>query len=1497
MIAWSDDATRMDGDISATGAVSGGFVETSGRFDLAIGEGATVSLGRGGQWLLDPRNVSIVRPDGTNVSGGTTNPPNGSGAYTVNADSIEKALDAGSDVTITTEQARRDDLGDILVLSPLSWTGTGALRLVADEDVTIRQSITTERGDFFAIADDDIEIEAPVTSTGSANLIFQTLGITPFAGSQIRIYDNVVASGTGSIVLDAQKGPVRFLGNASTNLIMRTQSGDLTISAGSADQPSDRWDFGTVIVERESDQSGSNVQIYSKTGSVDITADTGIDLNGGNGRSGKWVRVGRTDSSSDVTLTAPKITITGGDKTNNFSEAVAGSGGSLSMRADAITLQNGAGFARALAQSGAGLSMLAETQTWNGRVEAGTDPVTGGETEISGAITATVQPRFSLSEDRSFVLRATTPRGAPSSYRSDLALAVDTSGTGTIDVGGPVVARQVTLLSQARVGIGADARVTGTGPGDAVVISAGAQFRNEAGPGSVQASDQAARWLVYIDAFAGLDGAAPGPRGYDLYNRFYDDNLPDSLANFGGNRIVYGEQPVLTITAETLSKTYGRTATPGYTIGALRPGDTAAVALDGAPSADSAGSPAAADAGSYATLVSARASDQGYRLRLVPGTLTVNPAALTVTANDATRTYGGADPAFSATYDGLVLGQTAADLTGALDFTNTALPASGVGTYSLTPGGQTSRNYAITYAPGAFAITPAALTVTPEGARTYGSLDTVYSPTFTGFVLGEGPDSLDGTLTHSTDATLASDAGTYGLTASGLSDPNYAITFADGTLTIDTATLTVTADDAARGYGAANPAFTASYDGFVLDQDADDLGGTLDFATDARPESDVGTYRVTPGGQTSRNYTIAYAPGALAITPAALTVTANDATRTYGGADPAFSATYDGLVLGQTAADLTGALDFTNTALPASGVGTYSLTPGGQTSRNYAITYAPGAFAITPAALTVTPEGARTYGSLDTVYSPTFTGFVLGEGPDSLDGTLTHSTDATLASDAGTYGLTASGLSDPNYAITFADGTLTIDTATLTVTADDAARGYGAANPAFTATYDGFVLDQDADDLGGTLDFATDARPDSDVGTYRVTPGGQTSRNYTIAYAPGALAITPAALTVTANDATRTYGAADPAFSATYDGLVLGQTAADLTGALDFTNTALPASGVGTYSLTPGGQTSRNYAITYAPGAFAITPAALTVTPEGARTYGSLDTVYSPTFTGFVLGEGPDSLDGTLTHSTDATLASDAGTYGLTASGLSDPNYAITFADGTLEIGRAALRVRADDATRIAGQPDPAFTATYEGFVLGQTPDTLDGDLDIRTPANAQSPAGLYTLTPGGQTGRNYDIAWIDGTLAVQPARPQPPLPPEPPQPPAPPVATGLTPLNDLTREFGRGVPPLTPGDASFRTTVTEAPPAIDSPFALTYSLGEIVQLAPQGAPGAQTGGFVAASGGFVPASGGIAPADPAAANAADAECGGPINTGDGADCARLTATENFWTSTAEGTP
>ena len=59
VIAWSDGVTLIDGRISATGGDAGGFVETSGRFALGIGKDAEVSLGRGGEWLLDPRDVVI----------------------------------------------------------------------------------------------------------------------------------------------------------------------------------------------------------------------------------------------------------------------------------------------------------------------------------------------------------------------------------------------------------------------------------------------------------------------------------------------------------------------------------------------------------------------------------------------------------------------------------------------------------------------------------------------------------------------------------------------------------------------------------------------------------------------------------------------------------------------------------------------------------------------------------------------------------------------------------------------------------------------------------------------------------------------------------------------------------------------------------------------------------------------------------------------------------------------------------------------------------------------------------------------------------------------------------------------------------------------------------------------------------------------------------------------------------------------------------------------
>ena len=361
----------------------------------------------------------------------------------------------------------------------------------------------------------------------------------------------------------------------------------------------------------------------------------------------------------------------------------------------------------------------------------------------------------------------------------------------------------------------------------------------------------------------------------------------------------------------------------------------------------------------------------------------------------------------------------------------------------------------------------------------------------------------------------------------------------------------------------------------------------------------------------------------------------------------------------------------------------------------------------------------------------------------------------------------------------------------------------------------------------------------------------------------------PAPLRVTANDASRTYGAGNPDFSARYDGFVLGEGAGDLGGELGFDTNAGRGSDVGSYRITPEGLTSGNYAISYGRGTLTVDPAPLSVTTNDAsRTYGAANPDFSARFDGFVLGEDADDLGGALAFDTAATRRSGVGAYDVAAGGLTSGNYAISYAPGTLTVDPAPLTVTANDASRLVGDPNPPFSASFDGFVLGEDLGDLDGALRFATDATPASEAGDYAITPGGLRGANYAIAFVDGTLTVAPQTPVP----------------GPGPADALGRggvePYARGVPPLTPGDASFRTTVAEAPPALANPFDLTYSLGEIVQLAPEG------GG--PDSGGFVPAAGG----DTAEAPAGD--CSGPINRGAPTQvCARQTVEESYWTTTA----
>lgn len=93
-----------------------------------------------------------------------------------------------------------------------------------------------------------------------------------------------------------------------------------------------------------------------------------------------------------------------------------------------------------------------------------------------------------------------------------------------------------------------------------------------------------------------------------------------------------------------------------------------------------------------------------------------------------------------------------------------------------------------------------------------------------------------------------------------------------------------------------NPVFTISYSGFVNGETITEINTAPTAATAATLVSAVGPYSITVSGGLDDNYDFSYVAGTLSITKATLTVTANDQSRTYGVANPAFTISYAGFV-------------------------------------------------------------------------------------------------------------------------------------------------------------------------------------------------------------------------------------------------------------------------------------------------------------------------------------------------------------------------------------------------------------------------------------------------------------------------------------------------------------------------------------------------------------------------------------------------------------------------
>jgi alpha-tubulin suppressor-like RCC1 family protein len=221
---------------------------------------------------------------------------------------------------------------------------------------------------------------------------------------------------------------------------------------------------------------------------------------------------------------------------------------------------------------------------------------------------------------------------------------------------------------------------------------------------------------------------------------------------------------------------------------------------------------------------------------------------------------------------------------------------------------------------------------------------------------------------------------------------------------------------------------------------------------------------------------------------------------------------------------------------------------------------------------------------------PTLT-YSVTPSPD-LDTPPTCTTTATSASTVGRYPITCSGAAKGGYIIDYLPGTLTVTApvGTLNITPISQTMHYGGV-PTFAYTVTG-LPDGQSLDTGATCGVPGMAAPP--VGTHVISCSGAAKDGYQIAYGSATLTVNPAPLTIIADNKSMGLGSTVPLLTASYFGLVNGDTPAIVGGSLGLT-TADFGSPAGTYPITfTTVPTLTNYTVVTVPGTLTVNAGLLT---------------------------------------------------------------------------------------------------------------------------------------------------------------------------------------------------------------------------------------------------------------------------------------------------------------
>jgi hypothetical protein len=596
--------------------------------------------------------------------------------------------------------------------------------------------------------------------------------------------------------------------------------------------------------------------------------------------------------------------------------------------------------------------------------------------------------------------------------------------------------------------------------------------------------------------------------------------------------------------------------------------------------------------GSQVTAPATFVSDRFSRNVIVTystGNADIEPSEIDVQVIDTIITYGDTLPNFRVSVTGLKFIDNVNNILAGFEVyeQGTAIPYDGsAGVYDVVAMID-NNNYTLSTGSntvGTFTVLPRSvdLLIADEDI-TYGQDEPTYVATVTNLAEGDTDSDIYSGLSA---PGYAGNAGTYDIVPTLVVNSNYAVSVVTGTLTVNAAALTITADDKSKDYGATLPALSVSYSGLV---NGDTQPATApSVTTTATSSSDVGSYPITASGAADENYSISYVEGTLTVNPVELTITAEDKSKDYGAALPVLTVSYSGLVNGDTQPATSPSVS--TTATSSSVVGTYPVTASGAIDENYTISYVEGMLTVNPVSLTITADdNSKDYGADLPALTVSYAGLVNGDTQAATPPSA--STAATSSSAVGTYPITASGAIDANYNISYVEGTLTVNPVSLTITADDKSKDYGADLPALTVSYAGLVNGDTQTATPPTV--STAATSSSAVGVYPITASGAIDANYTISYVEGTLTVNPVSLTITADDQSKDYGAALPALSVSYAGLVNGDTQPAT--APSVTTTATSSSDVDSYPITASGAADENYSISYIDGTMSITTRAVAI--------------------------------------------------------------------------------------------------------------------------------------------------------------------------------------------------------------------------------------------------------------------------------------------------------------